>query len=380
MKSIEVKEIASLEGLERIRKTWNELLASSIDPTVFGSWEWQYLSADLFADQHPIILSCYDEGSLVAVLPLRHTKIKIGEIFSITAWSCLGGGLTDYNAFVVREGYLSSVIPSLADFLSRKSAALDLTNVFPGSPLDRLTQYLAEHRWRRAVYESKAALMTELPGDYDSFLKTRKKKFRKTLRNNQNYMDRKGGYSYHAEEATKELLDALISLHTSRWQDKGEEGALARKKIKEFHHRLHDMPERPFDIQYYTIRHNDRIIAILYGFVMDKRFYAYLSGFDMEHNRISPGNMILDSCLKTIIDQGIMVFDLLRGDMKYKQTWATTVYDMQDSFLFPATFSGWWFYRMMKTTLALKRILPSSVKKKLKSLLGRGSSETEADD
>jgi len=381
MNRIEVKLISTLNEMEELRPQWNRLLAASPAPTVFDTWEWQFLAAKMFSeDRHPTILTAYDGNEPVAILPLRQRRVKIGHLIPVSVWAPMGGSLTDYNALIVKEGYVAKVMPAFSHYLKQSGRPLDIENSRPGSPLDMLGGHLSENGWRSAVYESKTALVTELPEDHAAFLTSLKKKFRKTLRNNQNYMDRESGYTYQWDKPTEELLTALISLHTSRWQHKGESGALARQRIRDFHMALAGMENRPFSIDYYTIRHLNQIVAILYGFTFRNRFYAYLSGFDMAHTRISPGNMIINECIRCLINGGVKTFDMLRGDMKYKQTWATASFDMKDALYFPPGLSGGWLSLVMKTVLAIKRLLPASMKSRLKKLIGREMPETTTDD
>ncbi len=373
MNPVRIELISTAEAMEPLRRDWNRLLIEGSRSTVFGSWEWQSLAANVFrAGSQLAVLAAYSGDTLTAILPLRLTRTRIGGLISTHVWQCLGGGLTDYNALIIGRDNDSEIIAAFAEYLTAGGHPVDMENVLPGSPLDDLARYLSDHGWNRAVYESKVALMTELKPDYASFSKTLKKKFRKNLNNNQNYMDRTGGYTYHREPASDELLETLITLHTSRWQFKGESGALAQQRIREFHTALNRMDDRPFEIEYYTIRHRDKIVAILYTFTFEKRLYAYLSGFDMAHGRISAGNMLLNYCIEQAIGDGLEVFDMLRGDMKYKQTWATLSHDMEDALYFPPSLSGEIMFRTLRSVQAVKRILPVSMKTGIKSLLNRG--------
>jgi len=172
------------------------------------------------------------------------------------------------------------------------------------------------------------------------------------------------------------LLETLIELHSSRWRHKGESGALAREKIQKFHAEIMKTHPASFAIRYYVIRHEGEVVAVLYGFLCAGRFYAYLSGFDMAHNRISPGNMVIDYCVRTLIDEKVTIFDLLRGDMKYKQSWATVSYDMADMIYFPPTASGRMLHAKLKTVQAIKKAVPPAVKRRLRSALtGRDGEE-----
>ena len=372
MTPITVEKIDSLAGLEKLRQSWNELLESCREATVFDSWEWQIHAARSFAtDGKLAVLAAYSGDALVAVLPLCESSKKIGHLFSATVYRCLGGAITDYNSVIAGERFFSESLSAFARYLAENGCIVDLENAFPHGPLDVLGGQLLKHRFRAAVYESKIALVADLAGGYERYLKSRKKKFLKTMRNNRNYMDKTGGYSYLKEEADGDLLAALIRLHTSRWEHKGESGVLARERIKDFHNALLRADDRPFEIKYYTIRHQDKIIAILYGFLFRERFYAYLSGLDMAHNRISPGNMIIDFCIRDLCETGVGLFDMLRGDMQYKQTWATISYDMIDRLYFPPTLSGRLLYRFLKIVQGVKRLVPASIKKRAKAIIKR---------
>jgi len=370
MSLLEIRVIDSLDRMVDVRPQWNHLSDRAFRPTVFSSWEWQYLAAKYIAEDQTILVpAVYDDDTLVAVLPLRQGRMRLGGMVPVDVLCCLGGAVTDYNPLLVDESRKSGVIPVLAEYLRGKNRPIQMENVLPGSALDSLGAYLTMHGFRKAEYESKTALVSEVGDDYETFMKTRTRKFRKTLRDNQNYMDRTGGYTYHTENPSEELLETLIRLHSSRWQLKGEKGALVQRQIINLHLDLMTMNDRTFDIRYYTIRHEGSIIAILYGFLLNETFYAYLSGFDMRHNRISPGNMVFNHCIRELHTSGARAFDMLRGDMKYKQTWATAAIPMIDAVYFPPTGMGRLLHATMKTIQGAKRALPTPIKQKVKAVL-----------
>jgi CelD/BcsL family acetyltransferase involved in cellulose biosynthesis len=370
MNGIEIREITGLDEIESLRPAWSALEEDSHQTTIFSTWEWQYAAArHLAGDGPPLILAAYLEDELIGILPLARRKVKIGGLIPSAALVCLGGAITDYNPLIVRKEFLSRAIPALAERLEKIGLPVDFKNVLPGSPLDILGRYMRNCGFHSDLYETKMALMTRLTDTYEDFFNSRKTKFRKAMRNSRNYMNRTGGYSFNCEDSSDELLTTLINLHTSRWQHKGESGALAWQRIRDFHAELMQMPSAPYAIRYYTIRHEGKIVAILYGFLFGGRFYAYLSGFDMAHTRISPGNMIIDYCIRSLIDEKVPLFDLLRGDMKYKQSWATFSYGMADMIYFPRTASGRMLHANLKTLQAVKKAVPPAIKRRIRSAL-----------
>jgi CelD/BcsL family acetyltransferase involved in cellulose biosynthesis len=373
MSRLDIRTITDMSALEGVRPEWNELLTASLRPTVFAAWEWQYLCAKHMADGKDIlVLAVYHGRTLIGILPLHRARTRLAGVIPAETLECLGGDITDYNVLLVRERYLSAVIEALAVYFRYHRSTLDLRNVLPGTPLYLLGQYLAKHGFRMVPYETKTALFSQIGTNYEAFIRSLKKKFRKNLNNNQNYMDRAGGYTYHAETADDALLETLIRLHTSRWQYKGEAGALAQRKIKAFHAELQTLPGRPFDIRYFTIRHNGQVVSIVYGFVFQNCYYAYLSGLDMAHDRISPGNMVLNHTIRELIQAGVAGFDMLRGDMHYKQSWATGSMEMRDVILFPPSVGGRTKAATMKAVMGIKRLIPAAIKRRLTSAVSGG--------
>lgn len=373
---LDIRTVTDLSGLEQLRPAWNELLAAAVRPTVFAAWEWQYLCAKHMAMGNGlVVLTVYDGDTLVAVLPLHRERVALGGLVRTDCFDCLGGDITDYNVLLVREQYLSVVVPALAEHLRQAGLPLDFRNVLPGTPLYLLGQYLSENGFTMVPYEIKTALYTQLPHEYDTFLDSLKPKFRRNLRQNQNYMDRVGGYDYETAAPSDPLLSDLIRLHTSRWIIRGQAGALAHDATRSLHTELQNMPNRPFEIRYFLIRYGNDTAALLYGFVFRKVYYAYLSGFDMTHNRISPGNMVFNYAINSLIANGLAGFDMLRGDMHYKQSWATGSMEMRDAIFFPPSIGGRMRAILMKTILGTKRLIPKSIKHGLKSALGKSPAD-----
>jgi CelD/BcsL family acetyltransferase involved in cellulose biosynthesis len=368
---IEIKAVESPTDLDLLKTDWGDLFASSRKTTPFCSWAWQFGCATyLHRPQDIYVCAVYSDGLLVGLLPLRRAKISGGAGLTHQGFACLGGMITDYNALLVRKGYLKAVFSALRDHLLNTGKPIDFENVLPGSPLAAFVRYLRKNGYMAVQYESKLTLWTDLNGKYEDFLRTVPKKFKRNLRQNQNFMDRQGGYEYHRYEQTYDLaISSLFDLHTSRWEYKGEGGALASRRIQEFHRWLCSQDSLPFTVEFFTIEHENNIVAILYGFYYGRTFYAYLSGFDMAHNRISPGNMALNAVVKELFKRRADRFDMLRGEMWYKGVWASHEKTMYDQIMYPPSASGRLSYLVHRFWLALKRLVPSRVKKQLKQAL-----------
>ena len=65
----------------------------------------------------------------------------------------------------------------------------------------------------------------------------------------------------------------------------------------------------------------DRIVAVFYGFAAQRTVYYYLSGYDPELEKMSPGTLIVAHAVDAAVREGAATFDFLRGAEEYKLSW-----------------------------------------------------------
>ena len=127
------------------------------------------------------------------------------------------------------------------------------------------------------------------------------------------------------EEATPDnlnaLLQALFDLHAARWQRRDMPGMLADDVIQQFHR---DAAKAMLDagaLRMYAMRSADRIVATFYGFADATTVYYYLSGYDPELEKLSPGTVVIAHAIERAQRDGAATFDFLRGAEEYKTSW-----------------------------------------------------------
>ncbi len=70
-----------------------------------------------------------------------------------------------------------------------------------------------------------------------------------------------------------------------------------------------------------AIRYKGEIVAVYYSFVVQRKIYCYITGFDYRLNKHGPGTVLLASTIKKAIEEGMEEFDFLRGESDYKYKW-----------------------------------------------------------
>jgi CelD/BcsL family acetyltransferase involved in cellulose biosynthesis len=71
----------------------------------------------------------------------------------------------------------------------------------------------------------------------------------------------------------------------------------------------------------HAMRSNDRIVAVFYGFAHHDTVSYYLSGYDPELDKHSPGTLIVAHAIEKAVRDGAKTFDFLRGAEDYKYAW-----------------------------------------------------------
>lgn len=126
----------------------------------------------------------------------------------------------------------------------------------------------------------------------------------------------------------EEAFEALVRLHSERWQAQGEAGVLSHRRVLAMHR---EAIPRLLDanlLRLCCLRLNGEIIAVLDSLIdppgrTDRRQYFYLPGYSPKHAELRPGTLLIALAMERAVDEGVRVIDMLRGEEAYKQIWHT---------------------------------------------------------
>jgi CelD/BcsL family acetyltransferase involved in cellulose biosynthesis len=118
-----------------------------------------------------------------------------------------------------------------------------------------------------------------------------------------------------------EALDQLFRLNALRWERQGEPGTLAEEPVRQFHREAAPLLNQAGMLRLFTLRFGEKVVAAYYGFQHGERAYAYLSGFDPEHEFESPGTLLVAHAINEALGEGAREFHFLRGQEPYKYAW-----------------------------------------------------------
>ena len=312
-----------------LRDDWNLLAASAVD-TIFLTHAWlanwlQELAPE--ADLH--VLTAREGERLVAALPLfggQHTGTG-------RHWRIMGTGVLTPNHLdlVSDPALVGEARAGFVDLLLEASANWDVLE-FDKLPadsgtVDAFASAFAQAGLATSCSESAVCYVCDLPPTYEEYLASRSKNTRKKIGETRRWL-RKQPESIQlavadTEEASLHALESLERFHQQRWEAKGYPGAFSDPRVVRFHDAEVRAAHASGNLRMYTLSDGDEILAVSYNFRVGATAQAYLTSFDSNWSKASPGVLLRAFVIEESIAEGATLFDWLEGAETYKKAWCT---------------------------------------------------------
>ena len=334
--------VNSNDGFDALKLQWDILLELS-GSHVFQTFEWQRTWWKHFGGKnrlHIIVFRKNDE--LIAIVPLYLERISLLYKFSFWKLNFIGSSVpagnssgvfvnyspTDYLDLIVRPEYEDQVAELFLLYLKESGDQLNqviFDEVSEESFLMRKVVPAMEKRdWSLKKIRKENCPRINLPETMEGYLLDLSEKSRHELRYSKRAVTEKKLFrveSADSLESVRSIFDEFVRLHQKRWNSQGLPGIFADKKFTEF---LRDVTEVIFErgwLRLKIAKTDDQSLAVDYAFTFNKRLYDYQKAFDFESplsSKYGPGKTLFYYLMEEAIHEGSKVFDLLRGDERYK--------------------------------------------------------------
>ncbi len=270
------------------------------------------------------IILIYEKKELLAILPFLISR-KSG--FHVLKF--IGAPDSDYLDFIIKHGFEKKILDYFYnDFLCKNSnigiVELDSVNEV-SSHSDYLNQSFSNAGFSIELNE-KICPYISLPETMDSYLKSLSSGMRY-------FVKRKKGKLYkdfcvnvgfvQTEEDVENRMNDFILQHQKRWNFLHKPGAFSNKGFENFHHKMGKMLFQEGWLRLYYLELNNHPVASYYLFHYKNSLYYYLSGFEPEYEKYSPGVVLMGQVINDAINDGMDEFDLMRGEGAYKFKWTS---------------------------------------------------------
>ena len=301
---------------------WADLIDK--DPTrhVFATPQWNRLWWEEFGSsglrKDLVVLTMRRGEEPLAVVPLYRKHENGRKILRFVG----GIDLTDYLGPICATDCREEVAETLTDWLAETDIEWDEFDAHNMPVPFGFAEFLVDHADRRGLaftleQEETAAVM-HLPSSWEDYESSLISKERHELRRKRRRLGREYPDAM-VRTATEDSLDVdlktFVEMHRGA---EGHKGHFMKPEIATFFERVARAFMKEGWLRLDLLEVGSRAIASTFSFVYDGTFYLYNSAYEPDAARLSPGLVLVSHLVERSIDEGLEVFDFLRGPERYK--------------------------------------------------------------
>lgn len=324
--TVRVEIIRRLEDLEATRRDWEALAltansfsaAQTIDYAIAG---WQVTPKA--AETELAVILLWRGEKLVCVWPLYTRKIG-----GITVATHMGSGSNEeYAGPLIFQDEDAEKTASLALDEARKiSDALEVYAMDPTSPMGRLLDGIGGFKYRNLLRSPTISLRDH--ADFAAWFSTKSKSFRQGLRYDRKRLSQLGQLEFASTVGSldgQELVTWLFANKRAWLTERGIGESWIRDPQGEgFFSALlsRKAPRTPSvgEVLGFALKLDGQIIAGCICLRSDKLLEFFITGFDARHGAFSPGNLMIEDCVRWACERRLD-FDFRLNTDPYKLRW-----------------------------------------------------------
>lgn len=298
---------------------WRDLLRRDPDRHIFATPEWNKLWWEEFhAGKDLIVLTMRRADEAFGIVPL-YRKLEGGR----KVLRFVGGiDLTDYLGPVCAHEDRDVVARTLVSWLGTTDVEWDELDAHNMPVPFGFAELLVDHADRKgydfALDQEETSAVLPLGRDWDGYVSGLGSKERHELRRKLRRVGRE-----HPDATVRSATEGTLDRDLATFFDmhrgaEGHKGHFMRPEIATFFHRLAHAFAPSGWLRLDLLEIGERAVAATFGFRVENRFYLYNSAFEPDAGRLSPGFVLVAELVKRSIDEGVELFDFLRGPERYK--------------------------------------------------------------
>ena len=298
---------------------WRALLERDPDRQIFATPEWNRLWWEEFkGDKDLFLLTMRREGEVVAIVPL-YRKIEDDQ----RVLRFVGGiDLSDYLGPICSLDDREDVADTLASWLIETDVEWDVFDAQNMPVPFGFAEFLVDRADRRGLdfklEQEETAALLPLPESWDEYLAGLPAKERHELKRKRKNLARDfpdARVRTATEESLERDLKAFVEMHRGA---EGLKGHFMRPEIATFFERIAHvfMPLGWLKLDLFEI--GERALASTFSFAYNDNLYLYNSAYEPDLARLSPGFVHVSELVRMSIDEGLKIFDFMRGPERYK--------------------------------------------------------------
>jgi CelD/BcsL family acetyltransferase involved in cellulose biosynthesis len=321
------------ERIEPLVGEW-ECLARRVNASPFMWPGWIEAWWHAFGEGRLQILTVYQDGRLVGVLPLRRLR---GALSSTT-----NGHTPLFGFLAANEAAAGKLAQAL---FSQNARSIDLSFLRATDTGLSLTRAAGDAERYRVFTESIRAL-PYVPIDgtsWDAYEKELSKSHLKDIRRQRRRLEGEGHVTLDVRDGTEgldELLEEGFGVEGSGWKDAEGTSIKAHPATRRFYTEVARWASRRGWLRLGFLRLDGRALAFDYCLELDRIHYALKGGYDPAYGRFSPGKVLQYLMLARAFSEGLAAYELLGVIVPWKQKWTSACRELQSLHMFAPTALG----------------------------------------
>jgi len=330
--ALHLRVIESQQGLHAAVAEWSRLLRSAggavfLTPQWITSW-----FAALDGAAKPAVLVVEDgAGHWRGVLPMARTTLPWGPLrLKVTDFAGAQVTTSDHLALVAESADADPVWECMRPWIDAEVRAADVlrfSGMDEGSMATRV-RALAELpglQVRGPVREVMPFL--KLPDSYERYEQSLSANRRQQLRRFSRRLHEQGEpVRFCTNDQTRPLDDVITDmtrLHSALWRSRRLPGTLGQPAMQRFVRLFCHVAHQEGWLRLHQLYLGDRMVAAIVVFHWGRTACYYQSGWDLAFQHLHVGELLLAHSIRCGIEEHMSIYDLLRGDERYKDHYAT---------------------------------------------------------
>ena len=330
--ALHLRVIESYEDLRASAAKWSELLQGA-GGTVFLTPQWiTSWCAALDGKAKPAVVVAEDgTGRWRGLLPMARTTLPWGPVrLKVTDFAGAQVTTSDHLALVAAPPDADAVWECMRPWLESEARSTDVlrfSGMDDGLMATRVRALGELPGWQVRGPVLGMTPFLGLPNTYEEYEKGLSANRRQQLRRlNRRLHDQGEPVRFRTNDHVRPLDDVITDmtrLHSALWESRGLPGTLNQPAMQRFVRLFCHAAHEAGWLRLHQLYLGERMVAAILVFHWGHTACYYQSGWDLAFGQLHVGELLLAHSIRCAIEEHMTIYDLLRGDERYKERYAT---------------------------------------------------------
>ncbi len=329
-----IDELHDLYSFLQLRPAWDELCAAAGVTSFFLSHAWfRCCWLGKREEERPFVVVVREGSKVVGLAPFFAQRSK-WRIFPVRTAVSMQNQDSPFSDIILGPDRAGAILGTILEHLGRspQSQIVAFNTIPRSSPMQALLANSSAGVPLVRTTGGRSPVL-RLEGDWNGFWTAQSQRFKKTVRNIANRVERLGRVTVEELSATataEECMQVFASVAARSWKAQlpvslGRDSGIAR-----FFAGLTSELHACGRLSLWVLRVDGMPIATEYHVHDGETVYALRSDFDDHYREASPGAYLNDQIVRAYFEANVRTYDMGPGDNEYKLRWANGARDFDD--------------------------------------------------